>query len=579
MAADWKLREVDPGLARRYIHNGWWTDETLGSVLADGLAESAGHTFRVHSRSRPWCGTFAGVADLALRVAGGLRARGVGPGDVVAFQVPNWIEAAVTFYAVSFLGAVLVPIVHFYGRKEVGHILRQSGARALVTVDRFGHLDHLGAVDELRAGLPELELVAVVGADAPPLAPTTVPSWAVPFSDLLEQPPLDGPVSVDPVQPAAVAYTSGTTAEPKGVVHVHRTLVFEVRQLGDLQSSRGLPVLTGAPVAHGIGMLSGLLLPLHRRQAVHLTDVWDPAQVLADMLESGVSAGSGATIFLTSLLDHPDCGPDHLRLMHQTGLGGSSVPVAVADRAESLGISITRAFGSTEHPSTTGSTHDDPLEKRTHTDGRPLLGVEVRIVDESGADLPKGEAGEVLSRGPDCFWGYTDPALTAGAFEGDGWYLTEDVARLDADGYLTVTDRKKDIIIRGGENVSAPEVEEVLMRMPGVAEVAVVAAPDARLGEHACAFLRPLPGARGPDLSGIRTVLEDVGLARQKWPEELRLVDEFPRTPSGKVQKFVLRQQLRDEAAPTAGGGAGAPTSSEEGGDGAPPGPTKPAQA
>jgi acyl-CoA synthetase (AMP-forming)/AMP-acid ligase II len=370
----------------------------------------------------------------------------------------------------------------------------------------------------------------------------------VPFSDLLDHPPLDGAVSVDPTQPAAVAYTSGTTADPKGVVHVHRTLVFEVRQLGDVQAGRALPLLTGAPVAHGIGMLSGLLVPLYRRRPVHLTDVWDPPQVLADMLENEVSAGSGSTFFLTSLLDHPDCGPDHLRLMHQTGLGGSAVPVAVADRAESLGISITRAFGSTEHPSTTGSTHDEPLEKRTRTDGRALPGVELRVVDESGRDLLVGEAGEVVSRGPDCFWGYTDPSLTAGAFDGDGWYLTEDVGRLDPDGYLTITDRKKDIIIRGGENVSAAEVEELLLRMPGVAEAAVVAAPDARLGEHGCAFVRPLPGATAPDLAAIRTVLETEGMARQKWPEEVRMVDDFPRTPSGKIQKFVLRQQLRHEA-------------------------------
>ncbi|HEY1635747.1 MAG TPA: AMP-binding protein [Acidimicrobiales bacterium] len=548
MPADWKLREVDPGLVRRYLRNGWWTDETLGSVLADGLTRSAGLTFRIHSRTRPWSGTFGGVEELGLRMAGGLRARGLGPGDVIAFQIPNWIEAAVTFYATSFLGAVLVPIVHFYGRKEVGHILRQSGARALVTVDRFGHLDHLADLDGLRAGLPDLELMAVVGGDAPPLSRSQVPSWAVPFSDLLDHPPLDGPIAVDPATPAAVAYTSGTTADPKGVVHVHRTLVFEVRQLGDVQASRELPLLTGAPVAHGIGMLSGLLLPLYRRQAVHLTDVWDPAQVLADMLEDGVAAGSGATFFFTSLLDHPDCGPDHLRLMRETGLGGSSVPVAVADRATSLGISITRAFGSTEHPSTTGSRHDVPLDKRTRTDGRPLLGVELRVVDESGADLPTGEAGEVVSRGPDCFWGYTDPALTASAFDADGWYLTEDVGRLDPEGYLTITDRKKDIIIRGGENVSAPEVEGLLMQVPGVAEAAVVAAPDARLGEHACAFLRQVPGARPPDLDTIRGILEAEGMARQKWPEELRLVDDFPRTPSGKVQKFVLRQRLAEEA-------------------------------
>jgi acyl-CoA synthetase len=205
-------------------------------------------------------------------------------------------------------------------------------------------------------------------------------------------------------------------------------------------------------------------------------------------------------------------------------------------------------YGSTEHPSTTGSTDGvDPPEKGMFTDGRPLPGVELRLVDESGHDVEVGVAGEILSRGPDCFEGYTDPALTAAAFVDESWYVSGDVGVLDSEGYLTITDRKKDIIIRGGENVSAAEVEELLLRMPGVAEAAVVAAPDARLGEHGCAFVRLLPEASGVDLEGVRSHLSAAGLARQKWPEELRLVDDFPRTPSGKVQKFVLRDGLRGE--------------------------------
>jgi acyl-CoA synthetase len=156
-----------------------------------------------------------------------------------------------------------------------------------------------------------------------------------------------------------------------------------------------------------------------------------------------------------------------------------------------------------------------------------------------------GQPGEILSRGADRFAGYTDPALTAEAVDADGWFSTGDIGVIDADGYLTITDRVKDIIIRGGENVSAAEVEQLLAHMKGVAEVAVVAAPDERLGEHGCAFFRMQPGNEPPDLEDVKAHLAAAGLTRQKWPEELRVVEELPRTPSGKVQKFVLRQRLR----------------------------------
>jgi non-ribosomal peptide synthetase component E (peptide arylation enzyme) len=178
-----------------------------------------------------------------------------------------------------------------------------------------------------------------------------------------------------------------------------------------------------------------------------------------------------------------------------------------------------------------------------------MEGNEIRLVDDDGRDVALGEPGEVWSRGPECFLGYTNPELTTKVFQDDDWYATGDVGVLDRDGYLTIVDRKSDIIIRGGSNVSAAEVEEVLLHMPGVAEVALVAAPDERLGEHGCAFVRPLPGATSPTLVQVKSAMEQAGLARQKWPEEVREIDEFPRSASGKIQKFVLRQQLRDESA------------------------------
>jgi acyl-CoA synthetase (AMP-forming)/AMP-acid ligase II len=218
------------------------------------------------------------------------------------------------------------------------------------------------------------------------------------------------------------------------------------------------------------------------------------------------------------------------------GLGGSSVPAAVAERASRLGIEVYRSYGSTEHPSITGSYLDEPAIKRYTTDGHVLPGVEIRLDDETG---------EILSRGPDLFVGYTDPALTASVFDGDGWYRTGDVGVLDADGYLTITDRVADFIIRGGENISAQEVEELVARMDAVAEVSVVAEPDDRLGERAAAVVRVRDGMAVPTLADVRDHLAGAGLAKQKWPEAIYAVADLPRTPWGMVQMFRLRQQLR----------------------------------
>ena len=535
---EWSLRTPDPEIADRYRAEGLWTDHTLGQLLADGLATRPDRALRIWSDQRPYRGTFGDGLGRAQQFAGALQARGVGADDVIAFQLPNHVEAVVTFWGLSLLGAPIVPIVHFYGPKEVEYILRQSGARVLVTADRFGHLDYLEMLEGLRPRLPDLEHVIVVGDDHGP--------WDG-FEAVVDRAePVYGPHPVDPDAPALIAYTSGTTADPKGVIHTHRTIGAEIRQLGAMQPA-GPPLLTGAPVGHAIGMLAGLLLPVYRGESVHLIDVWDPTRVLEAVATGEVYAGSGATFFLLSLLDHPDFGEEHRSRMTQIGLGGSPVPAAVGDRAESLGISIVRSYGSTEHPSTTGATHDEPNDKRKHTDGHPLVGVELRLVDDDGTEVAPGEAGEILSRGPDLFAGYTDPALTAEAVDADGWYHTGDVGVLDEDGWLTITDRKKDIIIRGGENVSAAEVEEQLVRLPGVAEVAVVAAPDERLGEHACAFIRAQPGTDALRLEDVRACLEEAGLARQKWPEEVRAVDDFPRTASGKIKKYELRARLRGQ--------------------------------
>lgn len=531
VAERWRLRSVPDELSRRYRAEGWWDDASLGEVVARGLGERADVGFNVRSQVRPWRGTFGDVDRGARSLAGSLQARGVGPGDVVVIQLPNWVEAGIGFWAAAYLGAVVVPIVHFYGAKEVDYILRTTTPDVVVTADRFGHSDYLGLYETLLAGSPDAQWL-VVGETAA----ADLPAAATAFGSLLDGAPVAGPVAVDPDAPALVGFTSGTTRDPKGVVHSHRTIGCESRQLEQYFPTGGPPQITGAPVGHFIGMLNAFLIPLLRHRPVNLIDVWDPGDVLRMMLEEGLSVSGGATYFLTSLLDHPDFSAEHLALMPFAGLGGSAVPVAVTERATALGIKSFRSYGSTEHPSITGCLIDDPEVKRLTTDGRPLPGVELRLDGQ----------GQILSRGPDCFLGYTDEELTAAAFDDGGWYRTGDVGQLDDEGYLTITDRISDIIIRGGENISAAEIEELLLGMGGVAEVCVVAAPDERLGEHAAAVLRVRAGASAPTIEEVRGHLGAAGLARQKWPESIHEVADFPRTASGKVQKVVLRQQLRD---------------------------------
>jgi acyl-CoA synthetase len=265
--------------------------------------------------------------------------------------------------------------------------------------------------------------------------------------------------------------------------------------------------------------------------------VWDPERAIALMDSDGVAFGGGPPYFISSLLDHPRFTDDHLQYVKHIGLGGSTVPSAVTRRLTDLGIIVTRSYGSTEHPSITGSHFTAPENKRLFTDGTARPGVEVRLSGD----------GEILSRGPDLCLGYTDPALTRGAFDDDGWYHTGDIGVIDEDGYLTLTDRKTDIIIRGGENISALEVEEVLLSMPSVAEAVVVAAPDTRLGEHAAAVLRIRPDHEMPTLDDLRDHFARAGVARQKWPESLHEVEDYPRTASGKVQKYIVRQLITTE--------------------------------
>jgi acyl-CoA synthetase (AMP-forming)/AMP-acid ligase II len=293
------LRIIPAELSKHYEDQGWWTSETLGAMLAKGLEASPDVGFHVHSELRPWEGSFGDVELVARRLATGLSKRGVGPGDVVAMQLPNWMEAAAAFWASAFLGAVVVPIVHFYGRKEVSHILATARPKAFITTRQFGRMTFQ---PDLCGEVPIVALVG--GVDERPREENVLS-----FGELLGDEPMAGTVDTDPGAPALIAFTSGTTRDPKGVVHSHQTLGFETRQLlANYPPDRGRQ-LTATPVGHFIGMVGAFLIPVIEGAPIDLADVFDPAAVLALMKSDGITVGGGPPYFVTSLLDHPDFSP------------------------------------------------------------------------------------------------------------------------------------------------------------------------------------------------------------------------------------------------------------------------------
>jgi len=526
------LTQRDPVRAAAYRRRGVWRGETIWAAFAATAARLPTKPALVEDDVRT---SFATLAARAERVAGGLAALGLRAGDIVAVQLPNWTETVEVLLACARLGAVANPILPIYRRREVGFILAEGGARAIVVPGRLRDCDHRALVDELRGDAPALAHVVVVRDDAPP--------GTVAYGSLAGAPP---PLPVDAGAVALLMYTSGTTADAKGVLHSHETLLAEARSLGPVHGFTDADtVLMPSPLTHVSGLIHALLVPAVYGTTAVLMDRWDPGAALGRIAAERVTYMVGAPTFLRDLAQHPDLAAADVSSLRLFSCGGATVePALVREAAARLGCVAKRVYGSTEFPTVTTTGPDDPPERRIDSEGRAIGAAEIRIVDEDGDAVPAGREGEILARGPECFLGYRNAARDAETFTADGWFRTGDLGTVDADGYLRITGRRKDIIIRKGENISARELEDLLAEHPAVAEVAVVGLPDAAAGEIACAVVRVRPGAAAPSLAELAAHLTARGLSRRKLPERVVLVDDFPRNASGKIVKRTLRATL-----------------------------------
>lgn len=547
MPPDWMELQRGSGLWPERVITDYMDDAAAWTPDRPAVVDTSGAEDRVFS--------YRQLQEAVDRVASALIARGVRPGEPVAFQLPNWWEFTVLQLALVRCGAVSCPLMPLFRERELSFILRQSGCRFLVVPQVFRNHDYVAMAHRLQAEIPTLEHIIVARGD-----PDAVDS----FEQLLKASPDSTELRARRPAPDALVqllYTSGTSGEPKGVLHTHNTLLAGLKahvrhfRLTDRDS-----IFIPSPAGHQTGFLYGVWLAIVLGATAIFQDIWEPRKALHTMDTWHVAFVQAATPFLSDLTEaarHMGRGPAGLRIFVATG---APVPRILARMAKgALHCDVVGGWGTTESGLVAAGAPGDPPDRLWQTDGRVLEAMGMRVVDEQGLDLPPGTEGRFLVRTPAMFVGYLGHEdWYAQAFTGDRWFDTGDLATLDPDGYMRITGRTKDIINRGGEKVPAAELEECLYAHPAVAEVAVVGMPDPRLGERACAYVVLRPGS-ALTLSDVQRHLSEMRMAKQYWPERLEVIAEMPRTPSGKIQKYLLRRWIAERL--TAGdvetGGAG----------------------
>lgn len=538
-------------LARRgaMVAGGFWRDETLLDHLARAVSARPTHAAIVARRSETGEErrlSYAELDRLSTLVALSLRERGVGRGDVVSFQLPNWWEFPVLHLACLKLGAVSNPLMVIFRERELRFMLGLAESRVLVVPARFRGFDHAAMAARVRPDLPALAHLVVVGGTGD----ESFEALLAPRGDAAAF-RADPPGPDDVIQ---LLYTSGTTGEPKGVMHSSNTMLSNLVPFAERLGLGAADVIhMPSPLAHQLGFMYGVVLPVMLGATAVLQDIFAAPEMARQVRDEACSFTMGATPFLNDLTEHVAASGETTPSLRVFVSAGAPIPRALVAKARpTLGAAIISAWGMSENGAVTTTRIEDPEEKTTGTDGLALPGMELRVLDTEGRVAPAGAEGALQVRGCSNFLGYLRrPELDPR--DPEGWFDTGDLARMDAEGYIRIAGRSKDIIIRGGENIPVVEVEGLLFRHPAVAEVAIVGIPDPRLGERACAYVRLKEGAT-LTFAGMVEHLEAQRMARQYIPERLEIVEELPRTPSGKIQKFRLREMARSSAPPPRGG-------------------------
>ncbi len=521
-----------------YRQQGLWGDASLADYWQQTARAMPDKIAVVDNHGASY--TYSALDHAASCLANWMLAKGIESGDRIAFQLPGWCEFTVIYLACLKIGAVSVPLLPSWREAELVWVLNKCQAKMFFAPTLFKQTRPVDLILPLQNQLPQLQ--QLVGVDK--LAPATS---ALSLSQIIaDNTPLTTAITVHGDELAAVLFTSGTEGLPKGVMLTHNNILASERAYcARLNLTWQDVFMMPAPLGHATGFLHGVTAPFLIGARSVLLDIFTPDACLALLEQQRCTCMLGATPFVYDLLNLLEKQPADLSALRFFLCGGTTIPKKVARECQQRGIKLLSVYGSTESSPHAVVNLDDPLSRFMHTDGYAAAGVEIKVVDDARKTLPPGCEGEEASRGPNVFMGYFDePELTARALDEEGWYYSGDLCCMDEAGYIKITGRKKDIIVRGGENISSREVEDILLQHPKIHDACVVAMPDERLGERTCAYVVLKAPHHSLSLEEVVAFFSRKRVAKYKYPEHIVVIEKLPRTASGKIQKFLLRKDI-----------------------------------
>ncbi|EEW1992844.1 TPA: medium-chain fatty-acid--CoA ligase [Escherichia coli] len=521
-----------------YRQQGLWGDASLADYWQQTARAMPDKIAVVDNHGASY--TYSALDHAASCLANWMLAKGIESGDRIAFQLPGWCEFTVIYLACLKIGAVSVPLLPSWREAELVWVLNKCQAKMFFAPTLFKQTRPVDLILPLQNQLPQLQ--QIVGVDK--LAPATS---SLSLSQIIaDNTSLTTAITTHGDELAAVLFTSGTEGLPKGVMLTHNNILASERAYcARLNLTWQDVFMMPAPLGHATGFLHGVTAPFLIGARSVLLDIFTPDACLALLEQQRCTCMLGATPFVYDLLNVLEKQPADLSALRFFLCGGTTIPKKVARECQQRGIKLLSVYGSTESSPHAVVNLDDPLSRFMHTDGYAAAGVEIKVVDDARKTLPPGCEGEEASRGPNVFMGYFDePELTAHALDEEGWYYSGDLCRMDEAGYIKITGRKKDIIVRGGENISSREVEDILLQHPKIHDACVVAMPDERLGERSCAYVVLKAPHHSLSLEEVVAFFSRKRVAKYKYPEHIVVIEKLPRTASGKIQKFLLRKDI-----------------------------------
>lgn len=521
-----------------YRQQGLWGDASLADYWQQTARAMPDKIAVVDNHGASY--TYSALDHAASCLANWMLAKGIESGDRIAFQLPGWCEFTVIYLACLKIGAVSVPLLPSWREAELVWVLNKCQAKMFFAPTLFKQTRPVDLILPLQNQLPQLQ--QIVGVDK--LAPATS---SLSLSQIIaDNTSLTTAITTHGDELAAVLFTSGTEGLPKGVMLTHNNILASERAYcARLNLTWQDVFMMPAPLGHATGFLHGVTAPFLIGARSVLLDIFTPDACLALLEQQRCTCMLGATPFVYDLLNVLEKQPADLSALRFFLCGGTTIPKKVARECQQRGIKLLSVYGSTESSPHAVVNLDDPLSRFMHTDGYAAAGVEIKVVDDARKTLPPGCEGEEASRGPNVLMGYFDePELTARALDEEGWYYSGDLCRMDEAGYIKITGRKKDIIVRGGENISSREVEDILLQHPKIHDACVVAMSDERLGERSCAYVVLKAPHHSLSLEEVVAFFSRKRVAKYKYPEHIVVIEKLPRTTSGKIQKFLLRKDI-----------------------------------